>query len=294
MSDPTGRNTPTSWHKTETQKQPEESFALRQARELAAAAENRRKQKCAPANVRAKKETAREKEARETMSEAIRLLSDAVNADAAAGQGFQALFDKSLDKTDEGLAKAFGEIDTDGGGTLDLGEMKEYITKTYLNITGRKIDQKLVNEMMNAADTDGDGEVDFEEFKVIMRAGLAGGDGGNSGNSGGGAAFADALSLLCDHVRNIVSSPSDLMLRSIKKGKRNPRFHAALGRHAAARELLRLLGFRYQDEEYEPILDADGEPIFLLAPDADLAPLKVPPTLISNISRRKRERSRTC
>ena len=84
---------------------------------------------------------------------------------------FQALFDKSIDKSDKGLAKAFEKIDTNGNGTLDAAEIRAFITKAYLRITGNLIKEQMLTDMMSAADADGNGEVDLEEFKVIMRAG---------------------------------------------------------------------------------------------------------------------------
>ena len=43
-----------------------------------------------------------------------------------------------------------------------------HIKKTY----GEGLDEKMVKEMVQEADTNQDGEVDLEEFKAIMRAGL--------------------------------------------------------------------------------------------------------------------------
>ena len=73
----------------------------------------------------------------------------------------------AIDKSDKGLAKAFKSVDADGSGKINSAEMKAYIEKTY----GSKMDDKVINEMMTAADTNKDGEVDLDEFKAIMRAG---------------------------------------------------------------------------------------------------------------------------
>lgn len=73
----------------------------------------------------------------------------------------------AIDKSDEGLRRAFAEADTDNSGKISSEEMEAYIVKVY----GEGIDEKVVVDMMLEADLDGDGEVDFDEFKKIMRAG---------------------------------------------------------------------------------------------------------------------------
>lgn len=86
-----------------------------------------------------------------------------------AAAGFQSIFDGfgAIDKSDEGLAKLFASVDTDGSGKISEDEMKKAIEKAY----GKALDDKVLKEMMAAADTNNDGEIDLEEFKVIMRAG---------------------------------------------------------------------------------------------------------------------------
>ena len=83
-----------------------------------------------------------------------------------AAAGFQAAMGVA-DKSDKGLEKAFKSVDADGSGKISDAEMKAHIKKTY----GEALDEKMVKEMMTKADTNKDGEVDLEEFKVIMRAG---------------------------------------------------------------------------------------------------------------------------
>jgi len=102
--------------------------------------------------------------------------------------GFQQVFG-AVDKSDRGLEKAFKAVDADSSGKISSTEMKAYISKTY----GKGFDDKKVEEMMTVADTNKDGEVDLEEFKVIMRAGpkmktegVGGAIGGGVGLVGGG------------------------------------------------------------------------------------------------------------
>lgn len=84
--------------------------------------------------------------------------------------GFQAVmvgFGVSVDTTDAGLEKLFKELDADGSGKIDESEM----TKAILKVFGKDLEPKFVSEMMTSADTNKDGEIDLEEFKLIMRAG---------------------------------------------------------------------------------------------------------------------------
>ena len=83
--------------------------------------------------------------------------------------GFQRIFGSNVDTSDEGLEKAFKMVDTDGSGKISSGEMRAYIFGVY----GMNLDEGKVSEMMKAADTNRDGEVSLDEFKVMMRAGPA-------------------------------------------------------------------------------------------------------------------------
>ena len=73
-------------------------------------------------------------------------------------------FREKVDKSDAGLAKRFALVDSDSSGTISSKEMKDYILSVY-----GEGQQKVVNAMMKAADTNQDGEVDLDEFKVFMR-----------------------------------------------------------------------------------------------------------------------------
>ena len=96
---------------------------------------------------------------------------------------FQSVFGANIDKSDAGLEKAFKGVDADSSGKISAKEMNAHITKVY----GSEIDESIVKEMFKVADTDGDGEVDLDEFKTIMRAGP---DSKNGGKANGDAAAA--------------------------------------------------------------------------------------------------------
>lgn len=86
-------------------------------------------------------------------------------------QGFEELNeekegDEDPRLSDEALADLFDEIDVDHSGQIADEEMEGAITKFF-----GKVERKVVEEMMSAADTDRDGEVSLREFKMIMRAG---------------------------------------------------------------------------------------------------------------------------
>jgi Ca2+-binding EF-hand superfamily protein len=82
-------------------------------------------------------------------------------------QGFQAAFGDDIDKSDAGLEAAFAKVDTDTSGKINAEEMKAYILSVY----PKGLNDRKIAQMMAAADTNKDGEIDLAEFKVIMRAG---------------------------------------------------------------------------------------------------------------------------
>ena len=97
----------------------------------------------------------------------VRLLRAANNAlEALSGAAtFQQVF-ASIDKSDEGLAKAFKKVDVDSSGYISAAEISAHIASVY-----GPMDESITTKMLEAADTDGDGEVSLDEFKTVMRAG---------------------------------------------------------------------------------------------------------------------------
>ncbi|KAL1524286.1 hypothetical protein AB1Y20_019189 [Prymnesium parvum] len=78
---------------------------------------------------------------------------------------------------------------------------------------------------------------------------------------------AEALGLLRRYAENVLAAPHEPKFRTIRQ--RNARFDAAVGAHAAARHLLRLVGFR----EERLALEAEEEPVWTLPAEAELEPL---------------------
>ena len=91
------------------------------------------------------------------------------------------------------------------------------------------------------------------------------------------AEFEGARALLYRYARNILTQPAEKRFRTIRQ--RNAAFNARFGRFAAARQLLRLIGFVEQLEEQSPILigveEAVGTPekLWVLPCEASLDPL---------------------
>lgn len=82
-------------------------------------------------------------------------------------EGYDELTEEHEGPTDEGLEKLFHELDEDHGGSISTSEMDHAVKKLF----GDDVDHVIVEEIMKAADDSGDGELDLEEFKLVMRAG---------------------------------------------------------------------------------------------------------------------------
>jgi len=83
---------------------------------------------------------------------------------------FEQVFASTIDKSDEGLTKAFEKVDVDSSGNISAKEMSAHIASVYGGYPPPNL-VSITTNMFKAADTDGDGEISLEEFKTIMRAG---------------------------------------------------------------------------------------------------------------------------
>ena len=115
-----------------------------------------------------------------------------------------AMIGRTMDKSDAGLAEAFRAIDLDGSGKLSPSELRSYIFEAYSSIgpdgATLTVGPGVVERMMQAADTNKDGELDLDEFKAVMRAGPAKrpSAGGVEGGRRDGGGFVEQVAILSD------------------------------------------------------------------------------------------------
>ena len=64
--------------------------------------------------------------------------------------------------TQEKLELAFNMFDKDNSGSISASEVKQVLG------VGKNIEESLWREIINEVDTNGDGEISFEEFKTMM------------------------------------------------------------------------------------------------------------------------------
>ncbi len=69
----------------------------------------------------------------------------------------------SKEDPDRELRDAFKVFDSDGSGSISRIEMKKLLKRLGQNLSDAELDA-----MMDEVDTDGNGEIDFEEFKSMM------------------------------------------------------------------------------------------------------------------------------
>jgi calcium-dependent protein kinase len=61
------------------------------------------------------------------------------------------------------LQTAFKMFDKDGGGSISTDEIKQVLS------FGQNLDEKVVNQIIEQVDANGDGEISFEEFAEMMK-----------------------------------------------------------------------------------------------------------------------------
>lgn len=61
------------------------------------------------------------------------------------------------------LRQAFEFFDKDGSGSISLDELKQ-----VLGVKKRLVDDGVWNQLISEVDIDGNGEIDYKEFKIMM------------------------------------------------------------------------------------------------------------------------------
>jgi len=67
------------------------------------------------------------------------------------------------ENAEEEMREAFQIFDSDGNGTISAEELRQIMKNLGENLTDEEI-----NDMVNEADLDGDGEIDYMEFVRMM------------------------------------------------------------------------------------------------------------------------------
>jgi calcium-dependent protein kinase len=76
-----------------------------------------------------------------------------------------ATLDSQVFMKEQYLRAAFNMFDTDGSGKIDNNEVTQLLQgDELLGLTSKKA----INQAMKEIDENGDGEIDFEEFKLMM------------------------------------------------------------------------------------------------------------------------------
>lgn len=71
--------------------------------------------------------------------------------------------DKKRLLSNEKLEAAFNLFDKDGSGSISANEVKDVLG------VGKNIDEKVWNDIVMEVDANGDGEISFLEFKIMMQ-----------------------------------------------------------------------------------------------------------------------------
>ena len=65
---------------------------------------------------------------------------------------------------EQAIRDSFAMYDKDGNGSISLGELRE-----VLRNLGEKVTNDDINQIIQIADTDGDGEIDYKEFVDLIK-----------------------------------------------------------------------------------------------------------------------------
>ena len=104
------------------------------------------------------KQEQEKREEQEMLAQSMGLsVEEMVALDAAASEGTEEAIQEYMD--------AFERIDKDGSGSLSPDELRE-----VMHELGEDMNEKELEEMIQEADHDGDGEIDYDEFTSMMRA----------------------------------------------------------------------------------------------------------------------------
>ncbi|KAL4442569.1 hypothetical protein ABPG74_006975 [Tetrahymena malaccensis] len=73
------------------------------------------------------------------------------------------------DKLNKVAKVAFDAVDTDGSGQINQSELKQVMDQITRNIGAQPPTQEEIDQVLKNLDTDGDGSVSFQEFKVLIK-----------------------------------------------------------------------------------------------------------------------------
>ena len=64
----------------------------------------------------------------------------------------------------ESMRAAFASFDKDGTGSISVEELREVLVENL----GQQVSDDELDRLVKLADANGDGEIDFDEFKALM------------------------------------------------------------------------------------------------------------------------------
>eukprot|EP01083_Nonionella_stella_P086449 240173_1 len=73
-----------------------------------------------------------------------------------------------MDNKDDKIAYAFKVFDIDGSGSISRNELLKILKSTHMAVSDAQMERK-ADAIMRQGDKDGDGEIDFEEFKKVSQ-----------------------------------------------------------------------------------------------------------------------------